>query len=337
MVSPNRTYLLLLCALLLAGQSAARGDDTKLYQPKNRDAWDFWFADTGEAYYAFYLQSPLGATQPSEKWGRSSVGLATSPDLVRWTEWGDVLKANPRGQWNDSHIATGSTWRCGDKWLMLFTAAGQGGGIGLAESGDLKAWRKIGPVTLQYRPFPVPDDPYWRSQGLKPGESVQYTVLADPYVLPFPVDGWHYMVANCAVAGRPENRRGCTGLMRSKDGRVWEDCGIVALAFDFDRPETPQLWRHGDRWHLYFGGAREKSDFCRVNLVYSARSMYGPFRATPRSEIKLPDGQGFYIAKVLTDRQGRDVLLACVGSARLSRPYPVVYHDDGSISLEPVR
>jgi hypothetical protein len=217
---------------------------------------------------------------------------------------------------------------------MLFTAhGGTGGNVGLAESDDLTKWTIVGPVRIEYRTHVVPADPAWQRGRLKPGETIAYRIAADPYVLPEPLDGWHYMVANCTVVGRPVNRRGCIGLLRSRDGRAWDDCGIIALTLDYDRPETPQLWRHGERWYLYFGGAREGKELCRHNRVYTARSMQGMFQPPPRSEIKLPDVRWFYIAKVLADPQGRDVLLGTVRGASMSRPYPVTCEPDGSLTL----
>ena len=325
-----RLALILLGFVLISASSA---DEPTLYKPQGREAWDFWFAKSGETYHAFYLQTPEGLGRG--KFGKESVGSAFSKDLVHWTENGEILHANPKGQWCDSHIATGSIWRGKDRWQMLFTAItiGKGGGIGLAESDDLKKWNMVGPVRINYKDHVIPDDPYWQKSGLKAGDMVRYEIFADPYVLPDAIDGWYYMIANCGIVGRPLNQRGCIGLMRTNDGRTWEDCGIIGLMLNYDRPETPQIWKHGQRWYLYFGGAREQEKVCRDNCVYVASSMLGPFVAPPRSELKLPDGRPFYIAKVLSDSQGRDVLLGCIGGSRLSMPYPVRYEGDGSISL----
>ena len=315
--------------LSLAAMTASAAEPS-LYKPHGQKAFDFWYAKSGETYHAFYLQRPDGAGQGSN----TSVGSATSHDLAHWTEVGEVLRADPKAGWCNQRIATGSTWRGKERWQMLFTAhGGSGGNVGLAESDDLKKWTMIGPARIDYRNHVVPDDPYWQRCGLKPGETIAYRIAADPYVLPQTLDGWHYMVANCTVVGRPINQRGCIGLMRSHDGQIWEDCGIISLMLDYDRPETPQLWQHGERWYLYFGGAREEKQFCRHNRIYTARSMRGPFEPPPRSEVKLPDGRGFYIAKVLTDPQGRDMLLAAIGGASMSRPYPIIYEDDGSLTL----
>ena len=273
--------------------------ETRLYRPAGARAFDFWYAKSGTTYHAFYLRAEAG-----EKDGIWSVGHATGSDLVRWTEEGVVLRADPEAPWCNRSIATGSTWRGPTRWQMLVTAhGGIGGNLGLAESDDLKQWEMVGPVQIDYKDHVVPTDPAWQRHGLTAGTTIAYRILADPYVLPDPVDGWWYMVANCAVEGRAVNQRGCVGLLRSKDGRRWEDCGIIGLMLDYDRPETPQLWQHGDRWYLYFGGAREGSQFCRHNRLYIARSMRGLFEPAPQSHIALPDGRRFYIAKVLADPQ----------------------------------
>lgn len=316
--------------LVMAGAGALPAAELLLYKPAGAQAFDFWYAKSGTTYHAFYLQRPDGAG-----WApNTSVGTATSEDLIHWTEVGEVLRADPKAKWCNLSIATGSTWRGETKWQMLVTAhGGFGGNVGLAESDDLKKWTMIGPVQVNYVSHFVPNDAYWQRCGLNAGETVAYRIAADPYVLPDPIEGWQYMVANCTLVDRPMNHRGCIGLMRSRDGRIWEDRGIIGLMLDYDRPETPQLWQHGDRWYLYFGGAREEKEFCRHNRLYSSPSMYGPFEPPLRSELKLPDGRGFYIAKVLTDPGGQDVLLAAIGSASMSQPYPVTYEADGSLAL----
>jgi beta-fructofuranosidase len=319
----------MICLLLVAATASAAEPD--LYKPRGQKGFDYWYARSGQTYHAFYLQRPDAAGQGNN----TSVGLATSKDLINWTEVGEILRADPKAAWCNVCIATGSTWRGKDRWQMLFTAhGGPGGNVGLAESDDLTQWTTIGPVRIDYRNHVVPNDPYWQRCGLKPGEKIAYRIAADPYVLPEAIDGWRYMIANCTVVGRPLNQRGCIGLMRSRDGRTWEDCGIISLMLDYDRPETPQLWQHGDRWYLYFGGAREGKQLCRHNRIYTARSMRGPFEPPPRSELTLPDGRRFYIAKVLTAPQGGDVLLAAIGGSSMSQPYPVTYEPDGSLTLK---
>ena len=300
-----------------------------LFKPAGARSFDFWYARSGETWHAFYLRGEDGA--PEGVW---SVGRATSDDLVSWTDKGAVLRADPTAPWCNRSIATGSTWRGPTRWQMLVTAhGGVGGNIGLAESDDLERWEMVGPVQIDLREHAVPRDAAWRAGGLTAGATIRYQILADPYVMPEPNDGWWYMIANSIVTGLPVNERGCIGMLRSKDGRHWEDQGIIAFMLDYDRPETPQLWRHGDRWYLYYGGAREGDRHCRHNRLSVSRSMHGPFEPAPRSEIVLPDARRFYIAKVLPAPRGGDVLLGAIDGSFMSLPYPVTYEADGSLTL----
>lgn len=301
------------------------------YQPRGQTSWDYWFARSGGLYHAFYLQAPVGTR---EKWGASTVGLATSRDLRSWTEVGEILRASPPGEWNDRCIATGSVWKQRGAWLMVFTASGKGPAIGLARSPDLRRWEKVGPIRIVNRPFVTPDAPYWRSRGFAAGRRLTATVLADCYVLPDPVDGWRIMAANAVIDGEPAEKRGCTLLLRSRDGLEWEDWTIAAAPREYDRLETPQVWKHGHRWYLYFGAARENPGF-RANCLYTAAAITGPFEPAPGGCPPLPNGQSYYIAKVVPGPDGRDYFLGCVGAERLSAPWLVRYGADGSVTLVP--
>ncbi|MHB1001911.1 MAG: glycoside hydrolase family protein [Armatimonadota bacterium] len=313
-------------------QAASVEDAISLYQPKGQYSWDYWFAKDGDTYYAYYLQDPIGSPTLGES---MTVGLATSKDLLHWTEYGTVLAPNPKGQWNDKCIATGSVWRHKDRWLMIFTGHTFTGefGMGLAESKDLKHWMRIGdgPVKINYKPFVVPEDPYWQEKGFAAGSKLTYSLAADPYVLPKPIDGWYYMAGNSFLDGVPNEKKGVISLMRSKDGREWEDLGLISCPMVFERMETPQLWKHGKRWYLYFGSALGEA---RSNHVYTSDKMTGPFIANPKSEIHLPDGHWFYIAKIFAAPNGKDVLLGTVHpEVKLSHPYAVRYNADGSLGL----
>jgi hypothetical protein len=331
----RRAFLLLTFVLAMASPVAAFGSEPlpPRYHAAGMDSWDFWYVHSNGLYYVFYLQSLRDAPV---RFVYSTIGMATSPDLIHWTEYGEVLRANPRGQWNDAWVATGSSWWVDDHWQMVFTGQSSTSyrGIGLARSDDLEHWTRIGsgPVTLNQPPFVVPESDYWQEKGYPVGQRLTYTVLADPYVYPEPVDGWYYMVVNALLDGAPLEQRGCIPMLRSRDGRVWDSVGIIAHPKIFDQMETPELWKHGDRWYLIFGAARANPVY-RATMVYTAPTMFGPFEPSPRPEITLPDNPGwFYVAKVVTNPQGQDVLMGHVGGT-LSHPYPVTYEADGSLTL----
>jgi hypothetical protein len=305
------------------------------YHSAGQDSWDFWYAKRGNTFYSFYLQCPQNAPQ---RFGPSTVGLATSPDLIHWTEYGEVLRANPPGMWNDAWVATGSVWWQVDHWRMLFTGQTYTGtrGLGLATSPDLMHWTRVGnkPVMMNYEPFVVPTSPYWQSRGFVAGTPLVHTLLADPYVYPEPIDGKLYMVGNSIFDLEPMTTRGCISLWRSDDGLVWNEVGIVSAEHIYDENEAPKIWKHGDRWYLVFGAARAQPMY-RATLVFTAPTIYGPFEPSPSPQLFLPDTPGwFYVAKVETNAYGQDILLGDVGGT-LSHPYSILYEPDGSLTLGP--
>jgi beta-fructofuranosidase len=112
--------------------------------------WDSWIADDGEDYHLFYLQAPRSLGDVALRHLEASVGHARSADLVTWEEPPQALGPTP-GAWDDLSIWTGSTVLGDDGvWRTYYTATNTRGygvrdqRIGLAESDDLIAWRKVG-------------------------------------------------------------------------------------------------------------------------------------------------------------------------------------------------
>ena len=130
----RRAFLLLTFVLAMASPVAAFGSEPlpPRYHAAGMDSWDFWYVHSNGLYYVFYLQSLRDAPV---RFVYSTIGMATSPDLIHWTEYGEVLRANPRGQWNDAWVATGSSWWVDDHWQMVFTGQSSTSyrGIGLAQ------------------------------------------------------------------------------------------------------------------------------------------------------------------------------------------------------------
>lgn len=315
--------------------------------------WDNWFVKEGGQWHAFYLELPQ-AVGAERRWKDNDpykhVGHAISTDLVHWQDAGPALCALP-GTWNDRHIATGSILRHEGRWWMFFTGRGrQGDGVGLASSDDLMAW-KTEPQPL----FPLADT--FAKQGRTPfespweGQPQQWTGISDPYVYPEAVDGWFYLVLCSRILNVPLEESGCLTLMRARDLHHWEPVGIMAWPRCFERMETPQLWRHADRWHLSFGGvinepwaAQHQAALPALmhglhshqNYCFTLADFLQPAGIKDLHHIVSP--KGGYIMKVLPLDDDSDAALFTINDARgtsLSQPSRVHYHPDGSLELQP--
>lgn len=296
----------------------------EVYCLKDSFVWDFWYAQQNGVWHAFYLQYPRTA-DPAFIHERQSVGHATSADLLNWDEQ-TVALAPEQDSWNDLGIATGSVVLRDGRWYMLYTGNSStgAGGIGLAVSSDLLNWQRIGsePVLKRGQTIKAP----WK------GNMFEVVPLADPYVYPELIGGWNYMLLNVQDVHAGGGTRGCQMMLRSRNLLDWEAHAIVAYPGCYERLETSQLWEHGGRWYLYFGGVGEGNQF--HNLIYIADRFDGPYEAAPWSNIQLPDGGYFYIAKVLQDEQGRDWLLPNRAIESLLKPVGICYGTDGAIKLE---
>lgn len=308
---------------------------------------DNWFARDGETYHAFYLMVPrcMGDANDWSLRGKlTSIGHATSTDLVNWQDQGPVVVPIP-GSWH-SRLATGSVARFEGRWWMVFTTGGVNaegspvGGVGLAVSDDLMAWKPVGdgPVALNQ-----PYETTWQ------GAPIKWTPYADPYLYPEPIDGWMVMVLNAGVIGAPTESAGCLPTLRSQDMLHWEPGPMLDYPQWVERPETPQLWERNGRWYLYYGAAHDQPQIAqrwlrevpaeirerrRVNCLMVADRFEGPYRPAPGTWWldALPDGRGGYIHKVLPGPGGSDVLVTTTGQG-LSVPYRVQYGEDGSLTL----
>ncbi|MBT7303566.1 MAG: hypothetical protein HN849_28810 [Victivallales bacterium] len=294
------------------------------YRPANKNAWDFWFANDGKQTHAFYLAYPDAIAKPDQsgRHGNQWIGHAVSADLWNWREVGPALEPG-KGNWHTRGLATGSVVRDGDSWYMLHTCSGMDkGGLALARSQDLATWEKLhdGPVIRGGTAFEFP----WE------GGTVRLRPLADPYIHPEKRDGWWIMICNSHVLDSPENQRGATGMWRSRDLKTWEPHRIIAWPKTIERMETSQIWEHAGRWYLYFGGVNTKTG--NGNCIYQSDTWDGIYGERPWSRLELPDGNYFYIGKVLQQPTG-DVFLAGQSYSSLSAPYPLAYAADGAVSL----
>jgi len=341
-------YILTVCVLahplplIVSDVRAAEPTSNELYHPPGMWSWDFWFAKKGEVYHAFYLQAPIcvGSHKLKQNY-MMMIGHATSTNLNEWKNCGPVVCAIP-GTWNDGYTATGSVVAHEGHWWMVYTGRNPGAdGVGLAVSDNLYQWTKVGdgpivPLSAE-SPSETADGVFtghWKSQKLR------WIGIADPYVYPEPIDGKFVMVLNAKVVGDPVATNGCLATLLSLDLKTWQPGPVLAYPQWFDRLETPQLWTHGGRWYLYFGGALDhgipnnlpqpiKDRGIRGNYVFTSDRWDGPYEPRGEWHMKILG----YIAKVLPGPSGKDVLLITVRQ-QLSRPYLVVYPGAGGLGIE---
>ena len=297
---------------------------------------DSWYCKDGDMYHSFFLEYACDLP-PQYRATRQSIGHMYSKDLLHWEYAGVVLQPEP-GTWNDAGLATGSIVKYEEQWYMLYTAnstASDKNGIGLAVSDDLMTWKRVG------------DGPVLRKDTLYPfqqeGETVMCRPLADPYIYPEPIDGYYYIYINSYAVDYPINHRGTTTIFKTRDFKEYVPHNI-AVRDICDRMETVQVWKHGERFYMYAGVVtmqQDERDFFKMkqentNHLFVADNVDGPYVRCQK--LQFPDDPEYpgrmYIAKVLQDPKGKDVMLINNMPHGVEGPYDVEYLEDGTIQLK---
>jgi beta-fructofuranosidase len=202
--------------------------------------WDSWVADDGERFHLFFLQAPRSLRDPGLRHTAATIGHATSTDLAHWRYHGEALVPARTG-WDDLALWTGSVARGDDgTWRMYYAAlSSRGHGIrdqrlGMAESGDLMTWRRVGDAPVleidprRYRTLDVDDtaSETWR----------------DPFVFRDPDgDGWH-MLITARDRAAPRLDDGVLAAARSADMLTWElGPPLSEPGTGFGEVEVPQV------------------------------------------------------------------------------------------------
>jgi beta-fructofuranosidase len=292
--------------------------------------WDSWIADDGERYHLFFLKAPRALEDPARRHTAATIGHATSTDLVDWDVDGDALLPDAK-RWDDLALWTGSVVRGDDGiWRLFYTALSTAPGhgvrdqrIGMAESDDLSAWRRVGD-----RPLVAPDPCWYRTLDEDPERSETWR---DPFVFRDPDgDGWHMLITARAGHG-PVDERGVVGHARSADLLHWEvQPPLSEPGAGFGQLEVFQVEVIDGRVVLLFNCLRGQLASWRNEVggiwYVVADSPTGPFdisKAMPLTDDSL------YVGRLVRDVDDSWVLLAFhnqgsdgfVGS--ISDPMPV--------------
>ncbi len=293
------------------------------------DTCDYWFIQEGDTYHAFFLVN----IKEGEDKGQH-IAHATSTDFLNWDYQGIVLRGFGDG-WDDRNLATGSVVKRGDTYYMMYTGhSSTRGGMGLAKSSDLYTWERVGAEAV------LPSSIRYKAEY--EGTEHPCTILADPYIYPEAIDGYYYAYINSWAIDQPKNSRGCQLMFRSADLVEWEPYKIAILTDDLDRLETCQVWEHGGKWYMSFGGRRidpEGDDFSDVesaNYIYMADRFDGPYEKQEWSRLSYPDAAGPYIQKAMTDPFGDEVMLVMSPWKGVLWPYYIQYGEKGEISFRVV-
>lgn len=300
--------------------------------------WDSWIADDGALFHLFFLSAPRSSGDPARRHVHATIGHATSPDLVSWTDHGTALAPSVAG-WDDLALWTGSVVRGDDGgWRMFYTAIGTGRHglrdqkIGVAASDDLFTWRRG-----RNKPVLVAGAPWYRTLDEDPGASETWR---DPFVFPDPAgDGWRMLVTARAV-GAGQHDDGVLAEARSDDLLHWElGPPVSEPGHGFGQLEVAQVRVVEGTPTLVFTCHPQEMTAARVaasgaycTWSVTGESVVGPWdiaRAQPF--VEEPD---LFAAPLVQSRDGRWCLLGFRNLEAVGRdgfeivdPIPVVLRD----------
>ena len=297
--------------------------------------WDFWFADDGDTFHLFYLHAPKSLGDPQQRHRNARIGHATSEDLRTWTDLGPVLSPGEPSAFDGTATWTGSVvLGPNDRWYLFYTGSrfldaeshANIETVGVATSSDLHAWSK------QDGPVLAADGPWYERLG---DGSWPEEAWRDPWVFADPAgDGWHMLVTARANRG-PDSDRGVVGHAVSHDLSSWRPAPPLSEpGAGFEHLEVLQPIETAEGWSVLFScdtsmlaGSRKVSGETGGVWIAPAAGPAGPFFP---EDARLILDERLYSGRIITDRAGRQVLLAFVNQdddgrfvGTISDPLPV--------------
>lgn len=317
-----------------------------LYHSHHLSVNDSWYVEHDGVYHNYFLQFDYQNEPEEYQWSKQTIGHSTSTDLINWTYEGTVIDCNS-AEWLDFGVATGSIVKHNGLWYMLFTSKPSDPnkkGLAIAVSKDLMKWDVVGdgPVVSARKYYKVNYN----------GKEHTARIMADPYVYPEPIDGYFYIFVNSHISHHQPNERGGQLVFVTKDFINFECKTIAAIGY-CDRIETPQVWKHGDKYYMYAGSVYgynavtplEPSESYiewinwstgkSINAILVSDNIDGPYKFL--NELHVPDdeeGSCLYIAKVLKDPNGDDVMLINDIPFGVRGPFKMIYSEENGICLE---
>lgn len=256
---------------------------------------------------------------------------AVSDDGLAWRGAPNALYCGDPGDCDDDQIWSVSVTERAGQYAMLYTALARSDeGLvqrtALATSPDLDHWAK-------HPGNPVAEaDSRWYDSGAGPHGRVSWR---DPK--PVRIGNTFYAPVCAHERKGPFLRRGCVGLLVSRDLKTWEARPPLFAPRQCWDLECPQLFAIGDRWYLIASISEDTTQ-----RYWIAPGFGGPFDVPPDGGILAPPGH--YAGRIVRWRDAD--LYVCQRSAELDRPgfrratgkyvappLAVSQREDGSLAL----
>ena len=223
------------------------------FELKDRWVWDFWIAEDQGIYHLFFLEAPRSIGDPERRHDHATIGHATSPDLVTWTDLGTVLEPGYPGEWDDVATWTGSVIKQENRWWMFYTGRstmekGRVQRIGAAVSNDLNLWVKHPSNPL------LSAHPFWYDHGDKRSRST--VAWRDPWV--YEVDDGFEMLITARISDGAATDRGVIAKAFSTDLSLWTALPPLTKPGGFGQMEVPQFVPWGSGQLLLFSCDRSQ-------------------------------------------------------------------------------
>ncbi len=269
--------------------------------------WDFWLADDGASYHAFFLHAPRRLIDPDLRHHHARIGHAVSDDLTVWEVVGDALLPDVPVAFDDLALWTGSVVRDDQGlWRMFYTGlsrSDQGAvqRIGAAVSDDLSSWRRLPAEGLHEADA--------RHYERRSGSTWPEEAWRDPFVVRGREGHWHaYVTARTGVG----QGLGVVGHATSPDLERWTiQPALSEPTGRFEWLEVISLACVDERWVLLFSCLSAEMPGARPGAggVWSV-PVDGPGAPVDVRAAVRVTGEDLYVGKVVRDRSGRWNLLA---------------------------
>lgn len=208
-----------------------------------------------------------------------AVRHAISDDGLSWRPLPDALRTSDPGACDDDMIWTMSVTKRDSDYVMVYTAlsAAESGRVqrtAVATSDDLVTWRKsaANPVAQA--------DPRWYEAEL---EGAAWVSWRDPK--PVLVGDMYYAVVCARERGGPPLRRGCAGLMASRDLERWEVRPPLFAPRAYWDLECPQVFFVDGQPYLTAAIMEDRSQ-----RYWMAPRFEGPYEVPPDGGVLAPHG-----------------------------------------------